>query len=200
MARSFIATADSEFLGKEGAPSVSYPVTLACWSAEPTGATRTNQTFVLNDISSDWDGLSLIAAVTTSTDRARTQAMASDSVGDSTAESAWVAHTNFQWHHHVAIFAGTTDRRAYIDGGDKGTNATSRTPSTSNIDTYSIGTRRTQLQTPNSHNGLIAEVALWSVALSDEEVAELASGISAFMMRPESLLGYWPLNGRYGRD
>ena len=46
-------------------------------------------------------------------------------------------------------------------------------------------------------NGAIAEAAAYSVALDESEIASLAAGFSPLMIRPESLIGYWPLGGAY---
>jgi hypothetical protein len=44
-------------------------------------------------------------------------------------------------------------------------------------------------------NGRIAEAGIWNVALSDREVAALASGVHPARMRPDALVAYWPLWG-----
>lgn len=43
---------------------------------------------------------------------------------------------------------------------------------------------------------MIAEVALWSMALSDADVLALSRGLSPLRMHPEALVAYWPLLGR----
>lgn len=42
-------------------------------------------------------------------------------------------------------------------------------------------------------NGLLAEVAVWSVALTDDEVRSLSKGFKATRVRPQSLVFYAPL-------
>lgn len=44
-------------------------------------------------------------------------------------------------------------------------------------------------------NGLMAEFALWNVALTDEEFLSLGRGVCPLFIRPASLRGYWPLFG-----
>jgi hypothetical protein len=44
-------------------------------------------------------------------------------------------------------------------------------------------------------SGRIAEVAIWNAALTDAEVAALASGVRAWMLRPANLKVYAPLWG-----
>lgn len=95
-----------------------------------------------------------------------------------------------QWHHVVGIEAASNDRRIYLDGGNKGTNATSRIPSTPNR--TSIG--RLGDATPSEWwSGLIGPVAIWNVVLSELEVRRLARGTPAHLVRGGNLVGYWPL-------
>lgn len=131
-----------------------------------------------------------------------------DSVGDpinfsckagGTAASA-VTTTGFTantWAHVCGVEASATDRRVFINGGSKGTNATSRTPS--GIDNVAIG--RNGDSTPDGYfSGDIAAAAIWNVALADADVALLALGVSPFLVHPESLVFYPPLIGRYNPE
>jgi hypothetical protein len=43
--------------------------------------------------------------------------------------------------------------------------------------------------------GLYAHAAIWSAALTAAEVAAMASGASPLLIRPASLVAYWPLRG-----
>lgn len=49
-------------------------------------------------------------------------------------------------------------------------------------------------------DGAIAEAAAYSVALSASEISALAAGFSPLLVRPESLIGYWPLGGALASD
>lgn len=42
-------------------------------------------------------------------------------------------------------------------------------------------------------NGLLAECAIWSVALTDDEINSLAKGFKPSRIRPQSLVFYAPL-------
>ena len=101
----------------------------------------------------------------------------------------WTANT---WHHVCGIEASPTDRRAYLDGGNKGTDATSRTPA--GLDRTSIA-RAGFLPSGFAFSGDLAHVAVWDAALTDAEVASLAAGASPLSMRRDSLIAYWPVGG-----
>lgn len=102
------------------------------------------------------------------------------------------------WHHGVARFTSPTDRSVLLDGGNKGTNATSVTPLS--IDNATIGaiyywaTSENVIATPLS--GRIAEVGIWNISLTDAEATILALGYSPLLIRPQNLVAYWPLIGK----
>jgi len=98
------------------------------------------------------------------------------------------------WHHACGVFDAVDSRAAFLDGGGKGTDATSVTPvdiNVINIGSYYGGARS------NFHDGLMADIAIWNAALSDAEVVILAAGYSPLFVRPQSLFSYWPLVGRH---
>lgn len=104
-----------------------------------------------------------------------------------------VAGTGGAWNHGVAVFNSASDRRAYINGGNKITNAT--TVAAIAEDNIGIGiVARTAQAFP--FNGSIAEVGIWNVALTDNDVAALFSGVSPLMVRSAALVNYWPLIGQ----
>lgn len=91
------------------------------------------------------------------------------------------------WNHAVCVSAATNSRAVYINGGGKGTNTTDVTPT--GIDRVYIA----RYAGEEIINGAIAEVGIWNVALTDAEVAVLALGVSPLLVRPASLVAYWPL-------
>jgi hypothetical protein len=99
------------------------------------------------------------------------------------------------WHHVCAVFTSSTSRAAYLDGGNKGTDATSASPSSAAITSTFIG-RCTSSTTDNYMEGTIAQCAVWNVALTDPEVASLATGLTPLHVRPNNLVHYWPLESR----
>jgi hypothetical protein len=117
------------------------------------------------------------------------QAISRDGGVSSTAETSSSYSANI-WHHICARFTSTTSRDAFLDGGSKGSNTDSSTPS--GIDALSIGMR--DLSTPDNFlSGKIAHAAIWNVALTDAEVAVLARGADPRSIRRNNLVAYWPL-------
>jgi len=99
-----------------------------------------------------------------------------------------------KWQHICGVFVSPTDRRVFLNGGGKGTDANSRTPVPAYIARQFIGQRAAgDLQ---RFDGILAECAAWNVALTDEEAKILSNGVSPQKIRPENLLAYAPLYGR----
>ena len=110
-----------------------------------------------------------------------------NSVADTT-----TGYTTGVWYHACAVGISATSRDVYLNGGSKGSNTTSSTPS--GLDTTSLGVS-TRNTTVNVYDGRIAEAAIWNVALNADEVLALANRVSPQRVRPASLLAYWPLYG-----
>lgn len=103
------------------------------------------------------------------------------------------------WSHVAGVTSAANARAAYLNGSSKGTEATSVTPGA--IDITDIGAQHAGSSTPTSFfDGDLAEAALWDAALDDAEVAALAKGMSPLLIRPQSLVGYWPVIGKYSPE
>jgi len=94
------------------------------------------------------------------------------------------------WQHVAATDNGTNIQ--IYHNGSAGTQDTSRAPDS--IDAVSIGGQKAASES-RWHSGGIAEAAIWNVALTTDEIAVLAEGVSPLLVRPESLVAYWPLLG-----
>jgi hypothetical protein len=88
------------------------------------------------------------------------------------------------WQHAGGVWSSSNSRACYLNGGNKGTNATSLTPT--GVNQSAIGAI-VRASSPSYSTGEVAEVAVWSAALTDEEVALLGKGFS-----PLCLWWRWP--------
>jgi hypothetical protein len=95
----------------------------------------------------------------------------------------------------AGVEAAATDRRVYLDGTDKGTDATARNPLAAAHDRMSIGSDGETVPA-DYFDGRIAHVAVWNVALTDQEIRSLAAGANPRRVRPDSLIAYWPVGGQ----
>ncbi len=184
MARDFTA-ASSEFLQIGQAVLTGVPITMSAWFNFPDIALSQSPVSIA-DASAGATSIrlrvrgsdNLVYAVTT------------DFSANSFSAVTSTTYTPNTWQHGCAVFAATNDRRVYLDGGNKGTNADGVTPT--NLDVTAIG-RRGGSSPDEYADGLIAEVAVWNIALTDDEVAILAKGYSPLFVHPQNIIAYWPL-------
>lgn len=194
MARLF-DDANEQALEYNGAVLTAVPISMACWFntndlgivemlmaiSRVPGGSLTNNTFCLY-VDGTIGGDPVKAGV-----QNNTFAAAAASAGPS-------LNT---WGHACGVFASATSRAAYFNGANKGTNATNITPA---------NVAKTDIARYYSHNGttvigawfsgMIAEAGIWDIALTDAEVAVLATGISPLAVHPSNLVAYWPIMGR----
>lgn len=168
--------------------SYNVPISIACWfNSDTTNANKTLVTLAIG----------LVGQTTSNgfhlriTSGAQVQATIANGAGSNSA--AVGTYTLQNWHHGAAVFYTTGSRYAFCDAVRSSQSSTVRTvnvnPSNLLIGQGSGG----DFNLPQPFNGRIAEVGVWNVGLTDEEIAILAKGIKPIYVRPESLLYYVPL-------
>lgn len=183
MARAFVA-ANSDRITATPPVSSGQPLTLACWF-NPSASWASQGCLFSLSVSTTSERVELIAGYNPNV----LYVYANDNVtGDYDASTA-----NFSlgtWQHAAAVFASATSRSIYLSGGNKATNTTNITVDT--LNQLTLGFVRGNV---NSYYywGLMAEPAAWDVALTDDQIAELAKGYSPLMVQPENLVFYAPL-------
>ena len=109
------------------------------------------------------------------------------------------------WYHLVGFWE-YGERGLYVNGSasdwtnTRNTDDRSSDHSHSGVD-FNIG--RAYQSAPGTakfFNGAIADCAAWKVKLSASDVSSLYSGFSPQLIRPDALLGHWPLGGAYSTD
>jgi len=199
MARLFDDAA-SDYLRIEQAVLSAAPFAVACWCNIDDDTANSQLLFMGDkDVTNDYFSLGARRAALNNTIYANSWQSGEGGIGGLAETST--SYTTNTWHHACGIWASSTDRRALIDGGSKGTNATDVTPI--NLDRTSIGIMDDSTpSTPAS--GHIAEMAIWD--LSDWPGAtggdkadafeivlpSLADGFSPLCF-PLGLVAYWPL-------
>lgn len=184
MARNF-ERASSQRLVNAGAPVTAYPLTMACWFRASEALNNKYLISIGDSAALSWFGLEA-----TSSETVQAEAADAGLVRTATATGNFSIDT---WTHAAAVFASSTSRSAYRDGTNKATDTYNWIPT--GLDKVSIGVRNSSAY-ENYFSGDIAEAAIWDVALTDAEIAMLAKGASPVMVRPASLVSYWPLIGR----
>jgi hypothetical protein len=194
MSREFVA-ASSQFLQHAAGIATAVPVSMACWFRVTGVAAAQTLMSLQNSAAIQNRDCFYLGVATDSTVNAR----------ESSAAGSGVASTSTTvsldtWSHACGVFATDADRRVYLNGGGKGTNTTSRTPASINRTSIGRNGSSSAGAAQDYVGGRIAEAAMWSVALTDADAACLALGFSPLLIRPESLIAYWPLIGRHSTE
>lgn len=115
-------------------------------------------------------------------------------VGSSGEVAGSTAIATGTWYQGGAAFAANNSRTLYLNGVSEGTNSTSLS-GLSGLSATVLG-RLEWSSNIQYFPGLIAEAGVWSVSLGTDEWAMLGAGVSPLLVRPQSLVAYWPLIGR----
>lgn len=175
---------NTDFLNVTNNPfgTTAYPFTFACrFYPTSVGATQ-YMVYLTNNAQSDLFALSL-----GNTSKLRANVAGAGSGNYS--ESGAVVTAN-AWHTAVGVFTSTTSRTVYLDGVAGATDTVARSPSLAQTKVF-VGVQNGG----NPFSGRIAEVAMWNTGLTADDVASFNAGFSPLLIRPQSLIEYWPLFG-----
>jgi hypothetical protein len=172
----------NQYISRATAPVTVTPLTLACWFNPDlfhTGALCA----VDSTAPSNWFALFVF-----NTGKVAASAVAS---GNGSSAVTTANYSTGSWNHCCGVFSSSTSRTIYLDGANSVTNTESRTPA--GLNETVIGARRFLGAISAFSDSRIAEVGIWNAALTAEEVASLAKGMTCDKVRPESLVFYAPL-------
>lgn len=186
MARLF-DDAQNEYLEVTAAVVSTVPFTMACWFWSDSIALDQTLTSIA-DTAGTSNYFRMVAAGGVGGDPIRAQC-ADGTTRTAQTSTGWSVN---KWYHACSVFAAADDRRVYLDGGGKGTDANSATPAGLDVTTLGILKRSTLI---HYHSGRIALATIWGAALTDGEVASLAAGWHPTVIRPDALVACWPLGG-----
>jgi hypothetical protein len=182
MAYNFTPT-NSQFLSTPIAVVSGVPVTMVCWYYRTSSAI--SQTYVSIGNNSSTNILSI-----THGSNNFISALSNDGINGNATHVYPDSSVNV-WHHACAVFYSANLRRMFWNGISSGSGTTLSNVSNQNITT--IGARYSSGVVGSYSNANIAEVGIWNIGLTDEEIASLAKGITPDKIRPQNLVFYAPL-------
>jgi hypothetical protein len=94
------------------------------------------------------------------------------------------------WNHAAGVFSSNSNRIAYLNGVAGSANTNLVTPINCNFMGIGAVIRPSVFE---PFQGYLADVGVWNVALTAEEIASLADGMTCDKIRPQSLVFYAPL-------
>lgn len=188
MARAF-DDASTQYLRTTSVPLTDEPITMAGWFYSDSIAL--NQTIMcIGDTGGADHYWRIIAAGAVGGDPVRAQASGTTVTSTADTTTGYSANT---WHHAIGTF-DTSSITVRIDGGNEGSDSQTPDPSAAD-DVVAIGAfERSSII--HYMSGNIAESAMWNAILTAAEAQSLAAGYSPLLIRPQSLVAYWPLIGR----
>ena len=162
----------------------SYPFTMACWYHPDTNTTNacpmafsdSTTTAHFNLLQFDYDLLGTVRQTS--------------NTGSSAHAVSATTYTTGNWHHIAAVCTNSNDRTVFLNGVNEATNTTTKSFPSGTMNRFSIGAL-IRSSVINYCDGRLCEAALWDRALSDDEVASLATGMSPLYFN--SIHAYWPL-------
>lgn len=167
-------------------PVSNYPFTIACWF-NANNVTANGALAGICDDSGTGNFHMLEASGAQAGDPVSAYTQAGGAGGRNSTSTSYSASV---WNHGAGVWASATDRRVFLNGGGKATQATSRAYGTPNR-TF-VGSLHHSSPT-EFFPGRIAEVGFWNAALTDAEINALARGVNPLRIRPGNLILYLPL-------
>lgn len=185
MAYGFVSSS-SQYISAT-APATAAPLTVSCWGFNSSASGDANRVLLVLTADSTAQRMLLYLATTTPS------WFVNDSGGFSQIQSASTVSAN-TWFHVSAVESASNSRALFLNGTKSTTGQNpqlTRVPS--GIASVLIGADRLNNGIANRHTGRVADVGIWNVALTDDEVASLSKGVACRLIRPQSLVFYAPL-------
>lgn len=182
----------SNYLTSSVAPSITgYPFTIAGWVAIQSNVTSAN---ILVSLGANASGTTnRYNILLTSSTNPLLRLSAADGSTASTVDTSVAVPEDGTWHHFCGVFTSATSRTIYLDAAGNNTSTTSRTAT--GVNQFRIGVNSNIGLNNPATNSWIQDVALWSNALTLDEIQQLTAGASPVTVRPASLVNYYPLSG-----
>lgn len=190
MAYSFNGT--SQYINGSSSPVSNMPLTIACWMKPTSVSAGVFQMIIqinLNSQPTTTTGAYRLLLPTNNTILRCSQVTNGTAANSDSASNSLSANT---WAHCAGVFSSTTSRTGYVNGVASTTNTTSLSAPT--VGTINIGAAIINNSSASTYlSGNIAEIGVWSVALTAAEIASLSKGLSCRNIQPQSLVFYAPL-------
>jgi hypothetical protein len=183
-----LTRSNTEYLQVNSTPVTAAPFTISCWAKTDVSTTTDDYCLVQiqdKDVSNQYWRLNADGS-----NESGEFSFAGGAGGGFRQASSTIVPDVGVWYHVVGIEYASNSRACYVNGGNPGTNAEIAAPT--NADSVAIGMERDS-SSDDPWDGAIAEVSLWNTTLTIAEIRLSASGCPAVFIRPQNLVGYWPL-------
>jgi hypothetical protein len=190
MSYSFTA-ANSRYLSTSSSPLSAIPMTIAAWFYSTSATLRQNICSPNTNNSAADNTLALLEFDAAAANDPLRATFRNSTEGSAASASSSAVSIN-TWNQGVAVFSAQNSRNVYLNRTASGSNSFNFANSTVDFDLVSIGGLLRDTAA-NFFSGQIAETAIWSAALTEDEIDSLAKGFKPTRIRPQSLVFYAPL-------
>ena len=166
------------------------PVTVACWFRSASLAATYDVLLRFEDATGANQSAIFLAGITASSTLAAASENSAGTIVQGVSSGTFSSNT---WTHACGVWASSTSRTAYLQGTAGTTNTTSNTPTAASLTRMAIGAAGISGGGGSFWDGDIAEIGVWNVALTQDEITSLANGFSPLKIRPTALLSYVPM-------
>lgn len=195
MAYKFTASS-SQALSIASAPATDYPITMSAWIKVNTPVLAGCVSLFRVDNNGDTRMLRLLSVSNGTNCNFRAQVINTASGTNSAFVETMSRANNSDWVCITAVFSSSSLRSIYYNGTKEGEDTVTVALGAA-LQGMRIGSSVTAFDFPFSNNLFsnadIADVGIWNVALTAEEIASLAKGVSCARIRPQSLKFHAPL-------
>ena len=182
-------SASQQWISTASSPVADVPLTMCCWANSPAAAFAG-----LISVGFEASGTGNYYRLATGSDGTITALSADGFTVPADAAISTASYTNGIWFHAAAVFSANDSRTTYLNAGSSATNTNSNDVVIDANTHVRIGRRHFQLDNMTGFfTGAIAEAGIWNVALTADEIASLAKGVTCNLIRPQSLVFYAPL-------
>jgi len=184
MANNFNGT---QFLSTASFPVATTPCTMAVWFNANNTTSRHSLLTIGRDNWADTNSFFSIMARGDVAGAPIRLVVTGVGTGNTDSTAGYSANT---WNHACGVFQSSTSRTIYLNGGNSATSTVSRATT---VLSPALRIGEFLSTNPFKMNGMLAEVGIWSAALTAAEIASLAQGMTCDKVRPQSLVFYAPL-------
>lgn len=126
------------------------------------------------------------------------QAFYRDASGGNAVSNSVASYSVNTWHHAAAVLGGASNNemQVFLDGVAGTLDTATGVPQ--NMTDGAIGRRDTT--TSRYFSGLLAETAIYNIALTQSKIDQLAAGVSPLMVQPQNIVSYYPFWGKHSPE
>lgn len=177
----YLFNGSSQYLSCTSTPVSQPPFTFSAW-IKPSAITASAIFAITNSTNADRHNLSIPGTAGTISAGSFVSGIGSQSTTTGTVSVG-------SWFHVAGVWSAANSRTSFLSGIAAVANTGTHEPSVTRMQ---LGARL--IPTAGAYfSGTIADAAIWTAALTAEEIASLAKGVACRFIRPQSLVFYAPL-------